>query len=108
MKLLNKILSHFKNDVPARRVIQQQAVLNFWYANHNLGKMQLVRDAFKGCHEQEVTHLEQLMYDANYDLFAFMVKLDAGNRTKLIAWVMDNYQGYNIQQAKGDVMENIL
>jgi len=78
-------------------VIQVHAVMNFFFADHNISKYNLIRQAFPDIDIRDVHHLEERLEECNHSLFRFIEKIDEEKRGRLIRYIMENYNGVSVQ-----------
>ena len=81
-------------------IFQVHAVMNFFFADHNISKYNLIRQAFPDIDIRDVHHLEEKLEECNHSLFRFIEKIDEEKRGVLIRYIMDNYNGVSIESIK--------
>ena len=87
-----------------KNIIQLQAVMNFWFACHNVDKFNLIRNAFKGLSLDQIHGMEKRFEKIDYDVFELIKGFREPERAKLILYIVNEYNGVSVDSIKKHYM----
>jgi len=93
---MNKMIER-KREAPTLSEVQIHAIMNFWYAEHNINKRTLIQDAFSG---SNVEDLERAFESLDYSIFGLVELLNEKERGEFIRYIMDNYAGCDLEEIR--------
>lgn len=82
--------------------LQVQSMVNFWYADHNLSIIDVVKGVFG--RDNQKTFLTAIKEYSIINIHQLFVILNSQQKGKVCKWLIENYENKTITQIKEDYL----